>query len=101
MAFSYIEVDTVQLNADVNELSSNIAQAQKSLNEFKSEMDELNIMWEGKANQVFRSQIQKDYELMSEILKNVKKLVDSMGNAKKEYERCESSVLNLVNEIRT
>lgn len=100
MSIQYIEIDTAQLNADIGELKANISKAKGSLESMKSELDQLNVMWTGKANMAFRSQVTKDYNLMTSMLATMEKLAECMENAKREYTRCEQSVKNTVNSIQ-
>lgn len=100
MSIQYIEIDTVQLNEDINELREKILRTRSALSNMQSEFEELNSMWTGRANTVFRSQVAKDCNLMDSVLDTMGKLAECMENAKSEYVRCEQSVKNTVNSIR-
>lgn len=100
MAITYVEIDTSILQTDVKELEENIARAEKSLEGLKTELNELNTYWQGKANMAFRAQVSKDYSLMEEMLQEMHKLAECMTHAGDEYVKCENEVLNTVKNIR-
>lgn len=100
MAITYVEVDTNQLSKDALELQADVNAASRSLEELKSELEQLNTMWKGKANAAFKIQVNKDYALMKQMLNNMTQLSDCMLNAKREYEKCENAVRSTVNSIR-
>lgn len=100
MAITYIEIDTGQLNRDIEELEENITNANQSLTAMVQEMDELNSMWQGQANDAFRAQFANDNTMMQELLKEMQKLEECMRYASGEYVKCESEVKNMVDSIR-
>lgn len=97
---SKIEIDTRQLNSDINELKTNIDTARKSLESVKAEMDELNNMWQGAANRAFSRQVTDDYNTMKELLSAMDNLSESMAHAKSEYKNCEDAVKGNIDSIR-
>lgn len=97
---TYIEIDTEQLKRDTQELQSNEKSAESALQEMVQEVNELNTMWSGKANQAFRTQFNKDVELMTELLEKMKRLAECMEFASTEYVKCEQEVRTLVDGIR-
>lgn len=100
MAVQYIEIDTDQLKRDTQELLENKQYAEAVLNEMVQDIEELNTMWSGKANQAFRTQFGKDVELMRELLAKMDKLAECMEFAAGEYVRCENEVKTLVDSIK-
>ncbi len=100
MDITHLGIDTVQLVIDIREIESAVINADKQLTVFKNEMDKLNSMWKGKANTAFKNQISIDYNLMSELISDMRKLINSMENAKREYEECENAVKASIDNIR-
>ena len=100
MAITYVEIDTSMLQTDIKELKENIVRVERSLEGLKTELNELNTYWQGKANMAFRAQVSKDYVLMEEMLQEMHKLAECMVHAGSEYAKCENEVLNTVNNIR-
>lgn len=96
---TYIEVDTNQLDQDVDELEVNIHAVQKTLKKLQEEFEELNAMWTGDANLAFRKQIASDMTALEEIIEEVKKIHKCMKHASKEYVKCEGDVSDLVKKI--
>lgn len=95
----YIEIDTVQLNADIRELEQNTAKAKASLEAVICEMEELNAMWKGAANEAFQKQVAQDCRIMNTLISNMEKLADCMEHAGREYEKCEQAVKENVDRI--
>lgn len=100
MAITYIEIETEQLKRDTQELLENKQKAETVLNEMVGEIEELNAMWSGKANMAFRTQFNKDVELMKALLEKMQKLAGCMDFASAEYAKCENEVKSLVDSIR-
>ena len=100
MSGTYIEVDERQIGKDAAEYANNIAEAKRKLEEFKTELDSLNNLWTGKANEAFKKQVEKDYIMMKSVISELEKLCNSIKNAKKEYQRCEIEVNDVINKIK-
>lgn len=100
MAINYIEIDTGQLNRDIEDLDESIVRAEKSLTAMVQEMEELNSMWQGKANAAFRAQFENDNIMMQELLKEMQKLEECMRYASTEYVKCENEVKSMVDSIK-
>ena len=64
-----------------------------------TDMTELDAMWDGPANQVFMMQFNNDTQYAEEICNMVKKLIECMEYAKKQYDYCESEVSSLISSI--
>lgn len=100
MAVSYIEIDTSQLNRDIQELEAGTEKARLALEEMLTELEELNSMWKGAANEAFRSQVRQDQSFMLDVLERLERLGECMTYASKEYVRCEGEVQDIVNSIQ-
>ena len=100
MAVSYIEIDTDQLKRDTQELIGSRRNAEAALNEMIQEIEELNAMWSGRANDAFRTQFANDVTMMNELLDKMKALAECMEFAAREYIKCEGEVKSMVDNIR-
>lgn len=100
MAISYIEVETEMLKKDAQELLEKKQNAETALKEMIGEVEELNAMWKGKANDAFRAQFGIDVMKMNALLERMKKLGECMEFAASEYVRCEGEVKSLVDSIK-
>lgn len=100
MAISYIRTDTDQLAGDIKQLKEAVVRVEQSQGELSNEIAQLNRMWKGVANLEFRRQLERDFSYMDEILAELDLFIQEMENAKKDYTRCESEVLETVNAVR-
>lgn len=99
MAGGFIEVDTQLLQRDENSLNEKLGVVRKSLERVYGQMEELDAMWDGPANEAFRQQFAQDREQFEAICKEVQELINSVGHACKEYNRCEAQVKAAVSAI--
>lgn len=100
MSISYMEIDTQQLRTDIRSLEDNIGRLEKSLENMMSDLEGLNAMWTGRANQAFRAQVSQDRSFMEDTLRHLIRLTECMTYAEKEYVRCENEVKSLADSIR-
>lgn len=92
MAGSIIEVDTTQLARDKNAVQERINQVRTSLKSIYTDVAELDAMWDGVANQVFKAQFDADREEFEAMCTMYEELVDKLEIARTEYEKCEAQV---------
>ena len=95
-----IGVNTDTLRSQVESLRTEIGEAESQMNKMYAAVQELDGMWDGPANEGFKAQFMDDKEFMEELCKTVREIIDSMDNARTEYESCESAVRQLIDEIR-
>ncbi len=100
MASNYIKVSTGALNSDASELKEEAAKAKDQLHHMRDGITRLDSMWDGPANDVFTKQFNIDYELFLNICDNILAFANDLEKAAKEYDRCESSVMDVVKSIR-
>ena len=100
MADVFIEVDTVQLERDRGTLVEQLGEMRKILSRVYEQMEELDGMWDGPANEMFRNQFNSDRQNFEAACQEVQSLIDSFANAKQEYEKCEDQVGAAVAVIR-
>lgn len=99
MANREIEIETNTLGSDIGELESELAEARGYIETMKSDMTQLDAMWEGPANEVFMMQFRNDAAYAEELCKMVENLTECMKYARKQYDACEAEVGSLVSSI--
>ncbi|MBR3525127.1 MAG: WXG100 family type VII secretion target [Lachnospiraceae bacterium] len=95
-----IGVNTDTLRSQVESLRTEIGQAENELGKMYDAVQALDGMWDGPANEAFKAQFMDDREFMEELCKTVREIIDSMDNARTEYESCENAVRQMIEEIR-
>lgn len=100
MAGVFIEVDTQQLQRDKNALQERLNQLRQTLQNVYGQMDELDAMWDGPANQAFKEQFASDRGEFEAVCAEVEALIASMEFARGAYEKCEAEVYAAVAAIR-
>ena len=99
MAELEIGVHTGQMGSDVKSLESLIGKLRNDAQRLKSEMDNMNQMWEGTANDVMRLRFQTDYEDILALLQILDKMRQDLETMKKEYETCDNMVGDVVRNL--
>lgn len=95
-----IAVNTGTLASDIELLQSQLDFVKKDTNQMYEAMQALDAMWDGPANEAFRTQFSKDREDMETLCQTVQDIIDCMTYAKGEYNTCENEVGNIVAAIR-
>lgn len=95
-----IVVNTNTLASDADNFENHIEAANARLESMKQNIDELNTMWKGQANEAFKQQFMIDYADMKEIINKCRKYKNLLSSAVTEYNKCDSQVNSLVNRIK-
>lgn len=93
-------IDTGILVKDISELKNSLDNAKKQLEEMRGGIEALNGCWSGSAHDSFVIQFSRDYETAKEHLATVDFLIESMQNARVQYDSCESEVNGIIDAIR-
>lgn len=99
MANQEITVNTDTLASDIAELSSTLNTARKMLTDMFTQIQELDAMWDGPANDEFNRQFINDHENAEGLCKTVESLIECMEYAKEQYNSCESQVNGMISAI--
>lgn len=99
MANQEIAVNTNTLASDIGELRNALKAAEKALNDMFTDIQELDAMWDGPANEEFNRQFENDHENAKEMCATVQSLIECMEYAKEEYNSCEDQVNGIVSAI--
>ncbi len=99
MAGQEITINTSILAGDISELKSALTNARKHLENMFAQINELDAMWDGPANEEFKKQFGIDYENTKSLCETVESLISCMEYAKEQYDLCENEVNNIVSSI--
>ena len=95
-----IATKTESMEKDIKELRSLLKKAKETVEQLFSEIKALDAMWDGAANDAFNIQFINDYQYSLDMCDSVDELIDCISFAKKEYEKCETEVSDIVHAIR-
>lgn len=100
MAVREIAVSTENLGRDIARLRTVLNNLRKNKDKMVQEIEQLNTMWKGPANQMFAKQFALDCRSFDNLCRTIEEMIKAMENAKTEYEKCDNKVNALVNAIR-
>ena len=95
-----IAVNSTTLKSEVNTMTQALQQLRAEIEDAYAATRELDNMWDGPANAEFQDNFNMDRMVLLEICDGVEKLIGSMGNARTEYEKCETDVKAIVDSIK-
>lgn len=96
----YIEVNIQTLEQDVKDMEEALALVRTDMKNMFDSVTELDTMWDGPANTVFKHQFSVDKQTFETLCEAVDGILDSMDKAKDSYRKCEASVKDEINRIR-
>lgn len=99
MAITEIEMNTGNLQNDINELDRLLGQMSNQKQRLIRNVEEMNAMWTGQANSAFNNQFKVDMENFESMLQTLREMLESLRNAKKEYDSCEQRVASIIRGI--
>jgi len=100
MAGKVIEVNTNTLRSDVSEIDGELRAILKCADRLKTTLTQLEGMWDGNAKQAFSAAVQDDLRRLKELVKAMQGLTTRTGEAREEYDKCESAVSQIIASIR-
>lgn len=100
MANQEITINTDTLASDIAELNSALETARRTLSDMFTQIQELDAMWDGPANDEFNKQFANDHENAKGLCATVKSLIACMEYAREQYNSCENQVNGIVSAIR-
>lgn len=93
-------IDTGTLARDISDLRSSLNNAKNQLEDMRASIEALNSRWSGMAHDEFAVQFAMDYENTKEYFATVDFLIESMQNAREQYDLCEGEVNGIIDAIR-
>lgn len=100
MANQEITINTDTLASDIAELNSALETARRTLSDMFTQIQELDAMWDGSANDEFNKQFANDHENAKGLCATVESLIACMEYAREQYNSCENQVNGIVSAIR-
>lgn len=97
---NYIEIETNALRRDAESFQEQLGGAESALKNMFQEIQTLNSMWKGAANQAFNVQFAQDYTTMEELIGIMKQYAEALQYAAAEYDTCENRVQEVVRTLR-
>lgn len=100
MAITNIEINTSLLNRTISEMNSDISNIKSLAEEIYKDVAVLDTMWDGQANAAFKKQFDNDNQDLQALCECICKYIQDMVAAGNSYDKCESTVSDIVNSIR-
>lgn len=100
MASNHIKINTNRLNSDAERIAGLIQTMKKELSNMKGSVNDMNKMWEGPTKIAFMQAVNRDTQALQDLINSLESIQKYEVSAKKEYEKCESQVSQLVDSIR-
>ena len=95
-----ITIDMSLLQNTVTTMQEQVARLRGDMDDIFNQIQELDRMWDGPANDTFRAQFLQDRQEMQEICNELQKMNDCLVYAKNEYNTCENNINGIVTSIR-
>lgn len=95
-----IAINTSVLERDTSEIESLIDKLNSISNAVYEDVEQLHSMWEGTAHAVLVLQFAKDYEYVKDTILWLRNFREELEYAKKEYNKAELDVSNLIQQLK-
>ncbi len=95
-----IAINTDKLGRDIENLRNVLRELKKDKTKMVQEIQELNAMWSGTANQAFNVQFNADCQSFDSLIKMIEEMIQALEAAKRDYEQCDNKVNSIVSAIR-
>lgn len=93
------EIEDREIKRDIGIITQDLNDIIRQLEKMFDSMNQLNRMWKGPSNAVFKEEVKKDYTNMVEICKMLEGYIGCMDYSRKEYVRAESQIEELLESI--
>ena len=100
MANKKFKISTGRLQKDVEQIRGLIGTMERTINDMRGSVQQMNSMWEGTAKRGFTLAFADDMKAIETVLKELKALNSYEAQAKESYESCERQVGSLVQNMR-
>lgn len=101
MSNTLIMVDTTNtLKADVTEMNAQLGRIMNYASQLEGTLRQLESMWEGEAKEAFSNAVRDDLRRLKDLVKAMQNLTDRTGEARKEYDKCENTVAQIIASIK-
>lgn len=96
----YIKVNTEALRNDSGKILELLGEVERQFREIYEEVNVIDGMWDGPANETFVAQFVSDYEMFAGTCSFIRSFAEDLGNAAAEYERCDEGVREAIKAIK-
>lgn len=96
----YLRVNTEKLSRDAATVENLIQNIIRKVDEMFEEVQSLNGMWTGTANNAFRAKFSKEHSEIKKYLNDFKDYSNKLTEDSNEYNNCENYAINMANAIR-
>lgn len=100
MASRIIEVNTSTLKADVESIQGEIRAIQSAAVKLRDIAAQLGDTWDGEAKKAFMEALLNDIDRLEDLTSAVERFTGKTDNSRAEYEKCESTVSQIVSAIK-
>lgn len=94
------EVDTIQLASDTESLRESLRKISDCRMKMYDAIRALDRMWKGAAHDTYVAQCEKDEEQMKALIQEITAVINNIGTARENYDKCEESVKEIAGQIR-
>ena len=94
------EVDTDQLETSVNRMQVLYDKISRERNQMYAALEALDGLWMGEAHDTFVVQYSADNVIVTEVLEGIRDVIAKISNAKREYDTCESEVVDIISSVQ-
>ncbi len=99
MASKEIDINTESLSKDIESLQITLNSVKEEMRDVFTKIQELDMMWDGPANQEFMKQFGADSTFMTELCSTIQALLECMEYARKQYDSCDDAVRSMISSI--
>lgn len=100
MQINYIQIDTTTLSKTISDMEGSINNLKNELESIYQDIQELDAMWDGPANEIFNMQFESDRQEFISMCDDISEYIEKLRYAGNEYVKCESKVGDIVRGIR-
>lgn len=100
MAGTLIEVDTVILKTDVDDINAELQGLRADSGRLAQAAAELGATWEGNSKAAFMAGVNDDISRLNALLEQMEKYTNLTEEARTNYETCENEVGSLISGLR-
>jgi len=101
MSNTLIMVDTTNtLKADVAKIDAQLGYILNYASQLEGALQQLESMWDGQAKEAFFRSVRDDLNRLKDLVKAMKNLTSRTDEARREYDKCESMVSQIIASIK-
>lgn len=99
MDYDYLRIDIDAMRSEASEIKSINNDIMNDFNQLFEELQMLDNMWDGPANEAFSLQVQQDKEFCCEFSKSIAECASHLEKALNEYGKCENEIFSYIRSL--